>query len=1307
MATLNLACLRGAVILGSLFAVWTILQLRQYNLHIILDGRKAFTLTIRQLVVPDIAPSLPHIDTFHTINRHGDSVAPHNTYALGGKSEEDGYPSLDKHGNNLADGSGQREKGTSTSASKISPRGKPQVPKNDFEAKKNMFESNSAGAKNAGDSGTFTQGKPARGTVSNLKGQFEGGISKPSVPEPNPARMRPGSDAYAQPGNAELPKPGLPAEETVSNLKGQFEGGNSDLSVPKPDPARMRPGSDAQPLPGNAELPKPGLPAEGTVSNLKGQFEGSSTSSSKPSIPEPNPGTDAHTRPGNAELPKPGTVSGLRNKFENPTVGDSSSGAPTDPVLQDVSIADQLREFSAVDANGNPVNPIGQPQGEPGRVSDLRNKFENPAVGESTSGAPSDPVLQDVSIADQLKEFSSVDVNGNPVDPAGSPQSGSPAPKQGHHDKINSWERLKGKEAKNRPEATYDLVDPALNPRPPFEPIPQDAGLDIDSAVKNGMEAVRKQNPEIKKMDKEINDLVKNMQKNAAAVKDGDAQIAKIKETQARRDAEEKEMMQQKSNLDGKRKRLADERAKLAKQNSRRQEERTLEAKDELLRAYQDFAKSLENMASTVSDMKAWTKTTESMLEQYASDVADWKALEQAINTERAKRREASKAKKAKGKGKAPPEVPPIVQSAKIENGQIVSIKTNVPPADIVLPDPLAGGMITADNPMRMALDDIRIKGKLTQETADKLVSSAWGISPEAEQYLRDNNIPYDNMALAKSAIATFAATVHLLPATAFVSAPEALELAALAGSPEIFAATGISLAAPEIASTAVAALPAINAAAGVPASAAGALTEEGVKQAVVAAQVVSIGGKGTLVTSSKKSLALLAIGAAGAAGLGTGLGLMVAGLFARKRAKDDVKNAVSTVHTTVSKVKSETTVEHITKVVAAMTTKSKDPKPTPTKISKTTSENSIKPSQTKTSRSFTMKSTSLSLSKPTGVSKTTTIPSSPVIAIPRETGKGPIILPPVIVPLPPHSTNTTNSTTISDNGTQPIVVPPVVGPVLPPQITTNGTNSTITLDNSTVPVVLPPLLEPASPPHTIVNGTNSTTTVDISTSPMVLPHGPKVNDTESIEPGDNSSRPVVLPPVIMPIVPPHVLTNTTDSAPIVDSSTHVSDPRPGLTLNVTQPDVSYPTLELDSTRPVLLPASPTFDTTKSSGQATNGIHPIIQPLCTPGNSTELTAICRNVTGEVTLASLRISAMKTLALTQTRGTKSIQTKSPKPSRKATYGNIPAIPGLITTTGSWNRTKSATTSKLGQHPTGVAILTTFETLVKPTASGTPT
>ncbi|KAG4443505.1 hypothetical protein IFR05_000978 [Cadophora sp. M221] len=875
---------------------------------------------------------------------------------------------------------------------------------------------------------------------------------------------------------------------------------------------------------------------------------------------------------------QPARVSDLKDKYEN------MASEPNPPVAN--RPAPQAQPVRPAQ-QANPVTPADMPK--PGTVQDLKNKHENPSSSNSNPNPPPnprpaanprpasnpspalDPVPEDPSIAEQLRQFSSFDASGKPITPPISPKSGSPAPpKKGLHEKINTWEKLSDKDAKKLPEAKYELEDQALHPRPPPAAIPQDAGLDIDAAVKKGMDAVRSRNPEIKTLDNEINNLIKDMAHNAAHVKLADEQIAQIRATQAKRDAAEKEMLQKQKDLEVKRKHLADERAKLEKDKSPRQQDLAQEAMNGLLEAFRTFNEGLNRMFSTIDELQQWRKSSEALLEATKNNALDGKMLDKAILDNRA-RRAAERAvtqSKLKGKGKGTPDVPPIIQSAEVENGQIASLKTNVPPPNMPLPVPLPGSLITADNPMRVALDDIRIKGRLTQETADKLVSSGWGITPAAEQVLKSNNLPVDNMAKAKGAIAGFAATAHLAPVGVLAAAPEALELAALAASPEILGAAGIAMAAPEIAKVVSGALPLINGAV----RTVGTVSEQALQQGIVAAQVIGVAGKEsfTLITTgttavAKSSQALMA---AGAGALGAGLGLIggfIGGLFAKKHGKDDAKKTVQTVHTTVEKVHSKTVIEQITETLQGKTVtveKTMAPKTSKTEsfkseASTTKSENSTKSSHSKITSSSVSKTTTSSSYKSRNTMKTTATPSKPVSPHPKETDKGPIVLPPVIAPIKGsyktttmHFSNSTTSHSIqktSSMSTSTRSIPltthhapstlatmraPVSSarPIVPSYPRLNGTQTIGGGQNNTVPAVLPPTKVNTSssktsssstgsitPPYPFKNATKSEGNLSNSTLPAIL-YPARVNTSSPRKPFNNSTGTVA----------PYPFTNTT-----------------------------------------------------------------------------------------------------------------------------------------------------------------------------------
>ncbi|KAL5325063.1 hypothetical protein ACEPPN_006185 [Leptodophora sp. 'Broadleaf-Isolate-01'] len=971
----------------------------------------------------------------------------------------------------------------------------------------------------------------------------------------------------------------------------------------------------------------------------KDMFESGSGAPEFPDTPSRHRLDDGSTIP-EAELgdllgeQQPAKVSELKNKYEN--MGSESNppaAARPDPQAQ----------------QANPVRPADMPK--PGTVQELKNKYENPSSSNSNPNPPSnprpaanpkpapkpspalDPVPENPSIADQLREFSSFDASGKPITPPISPKSGSPAPKKGLHEGINSWEKLSDKNAKKRPEAKYELEDPALHPKPPRPAIPQDAGLNIDAAVKKGMDTVRSRNPEIKTLDNEINNLIKDMAHNTAHVKLADEQIAQIRATQAKRDTAEKEMLQKQKDLEVKRKHFADERAKLDNDKSSRQQDLAQEAMDELVESFKTFNEGLNRMFSSIDELSQWRKSSEALLEVMKNNALEGKMLDKAILDDRARRaaERVATQSKLKGKGKGTTEAPPIVQSAQVENGQIASLKTNVPPLNMPLPVPLPGSMITVDNPMRVALDDIRIKGKLTQETADKLVLSGWGITPAAEQILKANNLPVDNMAKAKGAIAGFAATAHLTPVGVLAAAPEVLELAALAASPEILGAVGIGMAAPEIAKVVSGALPPINGAAGT----VGIMSEQALQQGVIAAQVIGVAGKEslTLITTgttavAKSSQALMAAGA-GALGAGVGLiGGFIGGLFARKHSKDDNKTSVHTIHTTVEKVHSKTVIELITetlqgktvtveKMTAPKTTETKAPKSAQTEASSTKSEKSAKSSHSKTTSSSVSKTASSSSSASAMPMTTTAVPSQMVTPHLKETGKGPIIFPPVIAPIKgAHKTTTVpfaNSTTFHSahktssvpTSTRSIPLtthhapstfptlraPASTGrPLVPPYPKLNGTQAIGNGQNNIVPVVLPPtkvngtssskissnLPGSITPPYPFTNATKSEGNLNNSTLPAIL-HPTGVNTTSPRKPFNGPSGTIAPYPFTNATKPDESLTNGTIPATKVNGSS----------LNKT----------FTGSTGTIAPPYPVTNATKSGGNLSNSTLPATFPL--------------------------------------------------------------------------------------------------------------
>ncbi|PVH86234.1 hypothetical protein DL98DRAFT_10749 [Cadophora sp. DSE1049] len=1072
---------RGALALATLSVVAAQAQIQQPNIRTL---QNSSPILARQLVVPEIfIPSLPSLtNTTNTLYRRGVPGPAHGPDANSGIARGHRQASVNENGENPVD-----TMGYDTAAKKEYWEGKYER----FNTKEPSTSSSKGPANDV----------PSQGTVSNLRDKWEDDIPsnansatdsrRGSNPMDNHGDVR---DMWENnvPGNqrpdAKPPTPAAPEAPgrhklddgstisdaelndligeqptKVSDLRNKFENMGSS-----PNPAPARPAPQAQP-------PMAAQPAD--------------------PVPVPAPASPA--QPANplrpADMPKPGTVQDLKNKYENSGIGDAFPPKA-------------------------PLNPEPEPAPKPEPAPN-----PEPVANPSPPAHPLPPTAQEPSFADQLREFSSFDSHGKPITSPVSPESGSPAlAKRPLREKINTWEKLSDKDAKRRPEAIYELEDPALHPKPPRPEIPIDAGVDVDAAVQRGIDAVRSRNPDIKRIDKSINDLVKSMEHNAAYRELGDQQIAHIKNMQARRDAEEKEMLKKKADLANKRKHLQDERARLGTDKSEHQQDLAEEAMEEFLDLFKQYNAGIDRMYETIDDIKKLIDATAEMVKVSEANAAAAKELEKSIMDDRARRaaeRAANNAKLGKTSKVKPIEIPPIVQSFNVDGGKISNLKTNVPPPNVPLPEPLPGSLIKADDPMRLALDDIRVKGKLTQETADKLVEAGWGITPQAEQVLKNYNIPVDNMAKAKGAIAGFASTAHLAPVGALASAPEALELAALAGSPEILAAVGVGMAAPEIAKTVTAALPVV-----------GTATEQALQQGVVAAQVVGVAGKETfsLITTgttagAKSSHAILA---AGTGALGAGLGLIggfIGGLFARKHSKDDAKHTVHTVVTTQmhTKAQTKTVMDHITEILQGKTVtveRTKAPEPT-TKSSKTKSNS--KTASSEISHSKTKSTPSSETSSPT-VAKSTR-------------GMEPIRVPiPVPVPMPSHSKHVTNSTrnistkifsselSKSTGARKPVPVPIPVRPY-----PTNVTNSTRNMSTKTSssklskgtgkmkPVPVPPYRIPTNFTSSAGNISISATRLSKATGSWSLTNATKPKGQVSA----SITRAVLLPPYPMPNV--------------------------------------------------------------------------------------------------------------------------------------------------------------------------------------------
>lgn len=1059
-------------------------------------------LRARQLVIPEMAiPSLlPVTNLSYTLHRR--AVPDANSGLTRGHRQA----SLDENGENPVDTmgydtaakkeywEGKYERFNNKEPSSSSPRGTP----NDIPSQgtvsdlRNKWENNiPSNANSATDS---RRGSDPVNNLGDARDIWEENVpssqrpgAKPPTPQVPEAGSRHKLDDGSQIPDAELNDLIGEQSASVSDLRNKFENMGS-FPDSAPQAQQQKPVQPANPA--------PDMPAPHSQPPSPNQRADSAPAPAKP-IPEALPPQPAQAaNPMNpADLPKPGTVQDLKNKYENSGNSDAAPKAPSSP------------------------DPA--PKSEPPPNPQLPSNPSPPV--ESLSQPASEP-----SFADKLRDFSSFHSNRNPISPPVSPKSGSPAPgKRPLHEKINKWEKLSNKDAKRRPEAKYELEDPALHPKPPRPEIPIDAGIDVDAAVQRGMDAIRTRNPEIKSIDKSINDLVKSMQHNAAFRELGDQQIAQIKKMQARRDSEEKEMLKQKADLANKRKRLSEERERLGTDKSEHQQDIAQEAMEDFLDLFRQYNKGIDRMYETIDDIKGLIDATAEMAKVSEANAAAAKELEISIMEDRA-RRAAEKAKLGKPSKIKPFEIPPIIQSFNVDDGKISNLKTNVPPHNVPLPEPLPGSLIQADDPMRLALDDIRVKGKLTQETADKLVEAGWGLTPEAEQVLKNYNIPVDNMARAKGAIAGFATAAHLAPAGVLASSPEALELAAMAGSPEILGAVGVGTAAPEIAKIVNAALPVV-----------GTGSEQALQQGVVAAQVAGVAGKETfgLITSgttavSKSSYAILA---AGAGALGAGLGLVggfIGGLFARKHTKDDAKHAVYNLVTTqmYTKAETKTVMEHITEILVGETItveKTRAPEPT-AKKSDPKSEKSGKSSNIKT------KSTS-----------STDVPFSTVAK--STAGIKPIPIPiPVPIPIPSHKAHVTNSTRSTPRKTFSSKI---------------SSSMSSKLDKTRKPVLVP---IPVPPYPT--NVTNSTKDIARTSSSKFLKASAKI-------------KPVPVPLYPMP-------KNVTSPAGTISAS---ADPSSNITGfrgpgNVTK---SSGRLSASTTRPVAFSPYPMLNVTKSAGNMT------------------------------------------------------------------------------------------------------------------------
>ncbi|KAK0105333.1 hypothetical protein ONS96_004728 [Cadophora gregata f. sp. sojae] len=1252
---------RGALALATLSMVAAQAQFQQPNMRAL---QNSSPLLARELLVPGIDTKSPNslTNSTHTLHHRGVSSSAHGFDTKSGITKGHRQGSLDENGENPVD-----KMGYDTQAKKEYWEGKYKR----FNSKKPSTSSSKGPANDV----------PPQGTVSDLRDKWENDI---------PGNVNSAADSRR--GSNPMDNHGDIRDMWENNIPSSQRPGSKPDTPPAPE------------APGENKLDDASTNSEGDLNDLTGEQRAK--------------------------------VSDLKKKFEN--MGSSSNPAPA-PARPDP----QAQPPSSPDQPADPMRPADLPK--PGTVQDLKNRCENSGVDDaippkapstpepnpapnpkavSDPSPPSDPVspptAQEPSIVDQLREFSSFDANGKSISPLVSPKSGSPPPKRPLHEKINKWEKASNKDAKKRPEAKYELEDPALHPKPPRPEIPKDAGVDVDAAVQRGMDAARSRNPEIKRIDKSINDLVKSMEHNAAYRGLGDQQIAKIKNMQARRDAEEKEMLKQKADLANKRKHLEDERTRLGTDKSEHQEDLAQEALEEFLDLFKQYNAGIDSMYQTIDDIKRLVDETAEMAKISEANAAAAKELEKSIMDDRARRaaeRAAHNARLGRPNKVKPIDIPPIIQSFNVDGGKISNVKTNVPPPNVPLPEPLPGSLIKVDDPMRLALDDIRVKGKLTQETADKLVEAGWGITPQAEQVLKNYNIPVDNMARAKGAIAGFASTAHLAPVGVLASAPEALELAALAGSPEILAAVGVGMAAPEIAKVVTTALPVV-----------GTATEQALQQGVVAAQVAGVAGKETfsLLTSGTTAVAKssYAILAAGTGALGAGLGLIggfIGGLFARKHSKDDVKHAVHSVITTQihTAVPTKTVMEHITETLEGKTVtveKTKTPELT-TKSLKSNSEKSAKPSHIKTSAS-NADTTSSHSPKSSEIMRSGSGHSSMAVPTTKEHGRGPIIVPPVIVPIKGgHKTKTlsySNSTTSHSaskisvsSSTKPVqltifnvpTMSPTLNhpvsshrPVIAPYPRLNGTHSPGGGHHVTTPVALLPskvnVTRPSrtmstsvasfAAPHHLTNVTKPFRNLRNDTSPIVLTPYPMPNVTKSAENMTNgTSRALVSSPTQIPPYPTINVTNVTGNlstsvAPLgtSESRSRTSVFPPFSTTNVTSTAGSLSTSGASSNSPEswsktsMPPPHPVANVTIRAGNMTTASPTLV---LTPAQVAEITSGALNW-------------------------QNISSSSMPPSHNVT---LPLL-----TLPSPTKTRPWSNSTLAMFPT------TFETSVKSTSSNVP-
>lgn len=189
-------------------------------------------------------------------------------------------------------------------------------------------------------------------------------------------------------------------------------------------------------------------------------------------------------------------------------------------------------------------------------------------------------------------------------------------------------------------------------------------------------------------------------------------------------------------------------------------------------------------------------------------------------------------------------------------------------------------------------LNILKDDGELTDGIASQLISSNFAMHPSSQQSLEAVGHETSKQSTAQGIISSLAALPYLPEAANVLAAsPEMLQLATLAGSPEVLAAAGIKMSAPALTGVAKNVTPLVHGAGDL----VEATTEEVAEAAVVRAQVAGVLGENgiktfvsgsTLAAKAGGKVLASTIGAGGAI-IGGGLGF-VGGLVAGRLGHKD-----------------------------------------------------------------------------------------------------------------------------------------------------------------------------------------------------------------------------------------------------------------------------------------------------------------------------------------------------------------------------------------------------------------------------------